>query len=345
MRDIGNNDWGLCLSDPEELRTAEPFESLFPIDPGTKAEIAESMKDRGYDPAHPVSVWRQRCVVVDGHTRRLAAIETGIREISVCFHDFADEEEALKYAIDCQRKRRNITNAEILRCIKAVDARKRRGAEPGGRGNQHTGGKASADALPDDTRKSAEVTARIVGVSPKTVERARSIIDHAKEDPSIEQAVLDGKESIRMAERRVADKKKKKAEAQRREYHMPSPARVEPRAHAPSRLRHTPEDEAWLAGFPLRARVVADRFDEDALLYRRFRGVLDGIKPGLLDVVGERSSVGMSLLYRALHQVCSVAPIELWLICARCNGTGIHSGRCDSCRGGGYSIPGLSKKD
>lgn len=89
-----------------------------------------------------------------------------------------------------------MTDADLLRCIEAVDKRKQLGSELGGRGNQYTGGKASGDALP---QKSAEVTAKIVGTSTRKVEKARTVIDASKSDPSIKEEVLKGKKSINMA--------------------------------------------------------------------------------------------------------------------------------------------------
>lgn len=95
----------------------------------------------------------------------------------------------IKYAIASQRDRRNITDADIARCVMVVDRRKSHGAELGGRGNQYTGGKASGDALP----KSASHTAHIAGTSTTKVEKVRRVVDHAKTDPKPLAEVLSGR--------------------------------------------------------------------------------------------------------------------------------------------------------
>jgi len=76
-------------------------------------------------------------------------------------------------AIGLQKERRNITQADELRMVKVVDERKRSGER--------------TDLAPDGARfgKSAEVTAAIVGISQRKVERVRSIIDHAKTNPDL----------------------------------------------------------------------------------------------------------------------------------------------------------------
>jgi hypothetical protein len=103
--------------------------------------------------------------------------------------DEADEDAAIRYAIPDQRDRRNLTNADLMRFIEAVDRRKTAGRPEK---------LASTEA---NFEKSAEQTARIVGTSRATVERARAIIDHAEEDPAIKEAVLRGRKSIAVGAR------------------------------------------------------------------------------------------------------------------------------------------------
>jgi hypothetical protein len=142
-----------------------------------------------------------------GPTRGLrAAIDVGIRDVPVCFHDFESEDEAFEYAVASQVARRNLTDAEIYRVTKELDRRRSRGAQPGFKGNRAIANEASCGASLDGPRfdtsykKMAEETARKVGTYVRKVEAVRAIIDNAAEFPEIEQAVLDGKESIRMAE-------------------------------------------------------------------------------------------------------------------------------------------------
>jgi hypothetical protein len=48
-------------------------------------------------------------------------------EVVVYLRDFADEQEAIEYAIASQRIRRNLTESEIVRCIVALDKVKKSG--------------------------------------------------------------------------------------------------------------------------------------------------------------------------------------------------------------------------
>lgn len=133
---------------------------------------------------------------MDGHTRRLAAIEAGV-DVVVCFHDFRDEDEAMDYAIANQRDRRNLDDAELMSLVQAVDRRKR-----AGRPEKEL---ASPDA---NFGRSDTQTAELTGTSPKKVSKIRAIADHAEKtgDSEEKDAVLAGTMSINRAERQVRAK-------------------------------------------------------------------------------------------------------------------------------------------
>ena len=189
---------------PYEIKVRSPFQNLFPVDPDMLAKITESMREHGYDFSKSLNVWRAESVVVDGHTRLKAAIAAGINNLPVCLHDFESEDEALAYAIANQRDRRNMSGGDILRCIEMVDRRRQRG---GDHKTDAGKSKASRDAF---DQKSAKETADIVGVSPATVERVRTVIDAAEEEPDIKRAVLEGDMSISRAAGEVKARRKGK---------------------------------------------------------------------------------------------------------------------------------------
>ena len=165
------------------LRTAEPFKSLFPIRETDLDKIADDMKKHGFDHAHPIIVWAgHKFTVVDGHTRLAAARRLGIDAIPVVIREFRNEKDALEYAIDSQRNRRNLSDAEMMRCLSALDKRKK------------TGRPQKGDTV---SGKSAERTAVLLGTSRSKVEKIRSINAHAAED--IKAAVLSGKLSVNKA--------------------------------------------------------------------------------------------------------------------------------------------------
>jgi len=133
------------------------------------------MRENGFDESHPIQVTGEAAIVVDGHTRLRAAIALGIKDVPVVVMDFDDEDAALRYSIHNQRDRRNWSTEEILRCVAAVDKRVRQGGD-------HTSKEAKAKRpgglIAPSPIRSREETADFIGVSPTTVQRARTILNY-----------------------------------------------------------------------------------------------------------------------------------------------------------------------
>jgi ParB-like chromosome segregation protein Spo0J len=105
----------------EEIKTAEPFKSLFPIEGEVLDRIQADMREHGYDPSQPVVLWSEKGIVIDGHSRLQAAQELGLEEVQVHKKSFPDEAAALEYAVHNQRDRRNLTQAQLFKMIEIVD--------------------------------------------------------------------------------------------------------------------------------------------------------------------------------------------------------------------------------
>lgn len=187
-----------------EIKTAEPFNKIFPIDKTVLTSVIMDMRKNGFDPCHPVIVWQGKNIVIDGHTRLEAARLVGLPNIPVVERDFQDEDAAVEYAIRCQRERRNLTDADIMRLVEQLDLRRQRGGD-------HTSekAKASLDAIAP-AGKSADETARIIGTSPAKVEKVRAI--QAKAAPEVKSAVAAGKMSINAAAKTTRKAKPKSTE-------------------------------------------------------------------------------------------------------------------------------------
>jgi ParB family chromosome partitioning protein len=138
----------------------------------------------------------------------------------------------LEYAISNQRNRRNLTDADILRCVAALDSRneQRRGGD-----RKSELSKASTDAF-DNSGKSAGQTAALVGTSQAKVERARTVLDHAT--PEVRQAVESGETTINKAYTQTQqDRKTAEAFVLTGPLYMPSESRQNARTGARRRRR------------------------------------------------------------------------------------------------------------
>jgi ParB family chromosome partitioning protein len=140
-----------------EIKTDPELAGMFAVNPEILAAIIKSMRESGYDKSQPVVLWKEREVVVDGHTRLQAAAEAGISEIPVAEKEFASLADAKLYAYRRQAERRNLTPAEILAAAVELQPKDSR----------------------DGTGRASELLAKTLGVSPSTVKHAQTVAREA----------------------------------------------------------------------------------------------------------------------------------------------------------------------
>ncbi len=106
---------------PDEIITGKPFENIFKINQEIIKAVTENMVENGYDITQPVIIWKESNILIDGHTRKLAAIKTGLKTIPAIYVSFKNKNEALYYAHALQFNRRNLSDADLIYFIKSVD--------------------------------------------------------------------------------------------------------------------------------------------------------------------------------------------------------------------------------
>jgi hypothetical protein len=270
------SDYCACFAD--DIKIHPLFSNLFPIDREVQKRITESMKASGFDASTPVIVWRQTNILIDGHARRIAALKSGV-QLSVSFRDFADEKQALTYAIECQRNRRNITDQEIDRLVGLVDMPKR-----------HGGDRRSLDAKnikrSPDPLKSADETAKAIGTSPVKVKKVRAIHKHAEQtgDTSERDAVATGQKSINAAYNATRTKQSSESNGHHKQKRQRRPANKtlfdaelddEEKENAQNYAEVTMAymEDCVISSPPIwRNRVIELLIDKAASLQNRFRG-------------------------------------------------------------------------
>jgi hypothetical protein len=208
----------------DQIVQAEPFASLFPIREETLAAIAKDMADNGFDVSKPVNLWKKpdgSKILIDGYTRILAARQCGLLRVTASERDFADEDSALSYAIHTQRDRRNLDDATLLVLVQRIDHRQAgqriplapRGANESSVPSSEPTGDSLAPRGANEPypAKTAQITAELVGVSTRTVERARTVLSNENATSD----VLSGKATIARAAREVteADKSREQSPA------------------------------------------------------------------------------------------------------------------------------------
>jgi len=180
---------------------------LFPIKAEVLSKIEEHIRENSYLPSHPLDLatWQgqKEPVCIDGHTRLQAAKNLGLDQVPVITHELQTEDEALELAIHLQQNRRNMTDAEILACVQALDKRYQRG---GDRRSEEAKSRPQGCGIEESRSASAKHTADVVGVSTRKVEQIRTITDHGQWD--ILDSVKNGEMSINKGYEETQKKRK-----------------------------------------------------------------------------------------------------------------------------------------
>src|SRR5208283_214084 len=180
----------------------DPFKSLFAIRERNLADIKKNIQKKGFDESKTVDVWKRQSeegapeyVLVDGFTRVMACQQLGLLTVMAYIRSFEDTQEALAFAIHQQTARRNLSDAEQVRVIEALDVKKKRGRPLPLMGTN----------VPISKGRSADLTAEAAGGgSRRKVQEVRALA----KDPKLRQKVLAGQMSIHKAAVKIAAKQK-----------------------------------------------------------------------------------------------------------------------------------------
>ena len=174
------------------------FVEIFSFNEKAAQEIADSMIAKGYDKTQVIHLCKimeepdtmENPIRLDGAHRVAAAKIAGIEEIPAYIHTFETRKDALIYAYELQLLRRNLEPYQKLDALEKLDQLK------------NPGRKTSENA---QTGKSAEELGEMIGVSTRTAERMRNVINNGDEETL--NAVKSGELSISAADKKINEKK------------------------------------------------------------------------------------------------------------------------------------------
>jgi hypothetical protein len=176
---------------------------LPPLDEERLQDLRTSLV-KGYDKDYPIIVWEGHDIIVDGHHRFAICNELGIEPV-VSENAFESIEDAILYAIDHQKSRRNLTTGQLaivgmtrFEAEEIIAARGRlavRSVLPTGRVEEVKG-------------ESAAIIAEKAGVKATNIYEIRAV--RKKGIPEVERMVMKEGLSPSMAEKFVQDTPKDK---------------------------------------------------------------------------------------------------------------------------------------
>ena len=170
------------------------FQKLLVMEEDVLEKMKQSMKEEGFKSGHEIHIWKRgkEYILIDGHTRKCAWESLGNKTIPCIIHNFADIEEAKTFAIKEQINRRNLSGQALLDAVANFNFEKGKGNVIGEKG------------------KASEIIAKKIGVSPKTVEKARCVMKEAT--PEQLEAVKKDEISMNQVYKQIQESKRPKPE-------------------------------------------------------------------------------------------------------------------------------------
>jgi ParB family chromosome partitioning protein len=157
----------------DDIRIDPEISKIFTRSDKIRDEIKAKIKQFGFDKSQPVTLWKGKNIIVDGHTRLEAARESKLDEIPAVEMEFETFDDAILYTFERQAIRRNLTPADILKAAQLIKGPK----------------------AMDGTGRAADLLAKRLGVSPAIIYQARKIAKEASEEDL--EAIQKGEKSIK----------------------------------------------------------------------------------------------------------------------------------------------------
>ena len=189
---------------PNEIILDDEFQNLFPLDEKAIENLTQRMESKGYDESQPIHLGKfleesdTDYVCIDGHHRRLAAINAGIDKIPVYRHVFDTRKDGVIYALELQLLRRNEDKHNLYNDFLKLKKLK-----------EITG---ETVEMPEDNSektegKQSEKDAQKLGVSARQVEKLNAIDSSDRED--LKEQLSEGAISVNAAYDELKGTKKK----------------------------------------------------------------------------------------------------------------------------------------
>ena len=178
------------------LRVNSEYDKLLPkMSEQEFAELKTSIKTEGQH--YPIIV-NENLEVLDGHHRLRACLELDV-EPDFEVRKFEDKLLEKKFVIEANLRRRHLNNFQLIELavplleIEKALAKKRQ-SNGGKKGRDIQLGLASNDAEPSPKSKATDIVAKKIGLSTRTIERGKKIMEKASEDEK--RKLREGKTSI-----------------------------------------------------------------------------------------------------------------------------------------------------
>lgn len=108
------------MVDVSQLKFDREFKSVFNQETDKVNEIANDIKINGFDKTRPIVITKDY-IIVDGHSRFMAAKKAGLEKVPVIIKKFESRDETIEYEYKMQLNSRRLTDGEYFAAFLKLD--------------------------------------------------------------------------------------------------------------------------------------------------------------------------------------------------------------------------------
>lgn len=108
------------MVDVSQLKFDREFKSVFNQETDKVNEIANDIKINGFDKTRPIVITKDY-IIVDGHSRFMAAKKAGLEKVPVIVKKFDSRDETIEYEYKMQLNSRRLTDGEYFAAFLKLD--------------------------------------------------------------------------------------------------------------------------------------------------------------------------------------------------------------------------------
>lgn len=153
------------MVEASQLRFDRDFKNVFQQENDKVAEIANDMRANGFDKSRPIIV-TEAFIIVDGHSRFMAAKKAGLEKVPVIIKKFDSRVETIEYEYKMQLNSRRLTDGEYFAAFLKLDEIRR--SNPNVQGS-------SDEAIGRQLNKSARQVCKMREIAKKKAELLKMI--------------------------------------------------------------------------------------------------------------------------------------------------------------------------
>lgn len=175
------------MVDVSELKFDREFKAVFQQENDKVVDIANDMKVNGFDKTRPIVITKDY-IIVDGHSRFMAAKKAGLKSVPVIVKQFDSRDSTIEYEYKMQLNSRRLSDAEYFAAFLKLDEFRR--------------------SDPNATGKSDAVIGKQLNKSARQVSKMREIAKKAT--PELLEKIKSGDISLNKAYEAIKSKEAKK---------------------------------------------------------------------------------------------------------------------------------------